>query len=220
MSMLGKAWAKNVAAVSEGCLIPESLKDNMDRTQAFGNGSYRMKLSEFPNYRLSKQGFRADGSRRLMEAALAGDLSHPALQVLQHLHLSYWNISQASLQAIKQTALASAPDAPVLTDSAVLSALLWRHITKARQLSSRGVESTCLLNVVNVCRRLEPPLPLNYPGNALCHAKTSARTTDVESEKPLYELASQISDSIDWWTSERIWGFIGAIETTPHVGKV
>jgi hypothetical protein len=67
---------------------------------------------------------------------------------------------------------------------------------------------------------LEPPLPINYPGNALAHAKTTATVADVESEKPLYELTRQINESIEWWTSEKMWGFIGAIDSTPHVGKV
>jgi hypothetical protein len=221
MSIFGKTWAKNVGAVSEGRLVQQALQqESLDRTQAFGNGSCSMQLSEFPNYRISKHGLRSSRQRELLEAALAGDITHPTSRILQELHLSYWNISQASLQAIKEAAAPPDPHAPVLTDSAVLSALLWRHITRARQLSSRGVESTCLLNVVNVCRRLEPPLPLDYPGNALAHAKTTARAGDVESEKPLYELARQVCDSIDWWTSERIWGLIGAIDSTPHVGKV
>jgi hypothetical protein len=221
MSMFGKTWAKNVGAVSEGRLVPEALEQEiLDRTQAFGNGSRCVELSEFPNYRLTKQVWRSELQRELLGAAIAGDLSHPKLQILQQLHLSYWNISQTSLQAIKQDASPSSPNAPMLTDSAILSALLWRHITRARQLSAQGVESTSLLNVVNIRRRLEPPLPLDYPGNALAHAKTTAATADVESEKSLYELARQVSDSIDWWTSDRIWGLIGAIDSTPHVGKV
>jgi hypothetical protein len=221
MSIFGKTWAKNVGAVSEGCLAPEPMKhESLDRTQAFGNGSGGMQLSEFPNYRLSKKGLRSAKQRELLDAALADDVSTSALQTLHQLHLSYWTISQTSLQEIKKAAPPSSPNAPMLTDSAILSALIWRHITKARQLSSQGVESTCLMNVVNVCRRLEPPLPLDYPGNALTHAKTAATTADVESKMPLYDLARQISDSIDWWTSERIWGLIGAIESTPHVGKV
>jgi hypothetical protein len=221
MSIFGKTWARNVGAVSEGRFVQVSLEpESLDRTPAFGSGSCKMQISDFPNYRITKQVWRSALQRELLEASLKGDVSHPKLQLLQQLHLSYWTIARPSLHAIKHAASASAPSSPVLTDSAVISALLWRYITKARQLSASGAKTTCLLNVVNVCRRLEPPLPLDYPGNALCHAKTSATPADVESKKPLYELARQVSDSIDWWTSERIWGLIGAIESTPHVGKV
>ncbi|KIW01192.1 uncharacterized protein PV09_07241 [Verruconis gallopava] len=221
MSVFGKTWAKHVGAVSEGRHAPRALAQ-IDRIQAFGFGSMRrcMQLSDFPSYRITKQEWRSALQRELLETALARDTSHPKFELLQQLHLSYWTISRKSLLAIKQAAVQSDASGPLLTDSAVISALLWRHITRARQLSRRGVRATCLLNVVNVCRRLNPPLPLDYPGNALAHAKTSATPTEVESEKPLYELARQVNDSIDWWTSERIWGLIGAIDATPHVGKV
>ncbi len=220
MSIFGKTWAKNVRAVADGRFVLEGFKqESLDRAQAFGNGSCGMQLSDFPNYRLSTKGLRSAQQRELLEAAVAGDASHPALHIVQQQHLSYWVISRVSLRAIKKAAL-SGPNLPVQTDSAVLSALLWRHVTRARQLSSQGVKLTSLLNVVSVCRRLKPPLPLDYPGNALAHAKTTAGTADVEFEMPLYELAMQINHSIDWWTSERIWGLIGAIDSTPHVGKV
>jgi hypothetical protein len=78
------------------------------------------------------------------------------------------------------------------------------------------------INTVNVRRRLDPPLPLEYLGNALVHAKTSAATVDVESAEPgmLYKLAKQITDAIEWWTSERVWELIGAIESSVMVSKV
>lgn len=218
MSIFGKTWAKNVNAASEGQLVTELLTpESLDRTPAFGNGSGCLQISDFPHYRISKKGLRSDRQRQLLIAALAGDDDHPGLDTLKQLHLSYWTISQASLRAIKP---AAPPSAPELTNSALLSALFWRHITRARQLSSRGIESTSLMNVVNVCRRLQPPLPLDYPGNALTHAKTTGGTAAVESEMPLYDLATQVNESIDWWTSDRIWGLMGAIESTEHVGKV
>jgi hypothetical protein len=221
MIILGETWAKNVGAVSEGRLVSETLKqEKIDRTQVFGNGSRNMALCDFPNYRLTKQTWRFAMQQELWEAAVTGNSSHPKLQILHQLHLSFWSISQTSMRAMRQAASPTSSNAAVLTDSTVLAAVLWRHITRARQLSSQGVEKTCLQNVVNVRRRLEPPLSLDYPGNALAHAKTAAKTADVESERPLYELARQVSDSIDWWTSDRIWGLIGAIDSTPHVGKV
>jgi hypothetical protein len=220
MSIFAKTWAKNVAAVSEGRFLQQGFKqESLDRTHAFGNGS-SMQLSDFPNYRLTKENMRSDLTRVLLRIALAKDFSHPKWKLLEQLHLSYWIIPQASLQAIKLAAAPSTPNAPVLTDRAVLSAIIWRHITRARQLYLRGVEMTCLLNVVSIDRRLDPPLPVDYPGNSLAHAKTTATPLEVESEKPLYELARQVTDSIDWWTSERIWGLIGGIDSTPNVGKV
>lgn len=221
MSIFGKTWAKNVGAVSEGRLVTQALNQgNMDRIQAFGNGSCSTELSAFPNYRITKQHWRLELQRQLLEAVLAGDTEDPKYKLFQELHLSFWSISRASLRSIKQKAASSQAGGPVLTDSVIVSALLWRHMTRARRLSQQGIDSTCLLNCVNVCRRLDPPFPWDYPGNALAHAKTSATVLDVESHKPIHELAQQISESIEWWTSDRIWGLIAAIDATPHVARV
>jgi hypothetical protein len=221
ISTVGKTWARNVGAVSEGRLVSETLtQEKLDRTQAFGNGSRSMEISEFPNYRMTKQVWRSALQRQLWEAEVNGDISHPKRHLLEQLTLTYWNIPHTTVEALKRDASQSAPNAPVVTDSAIISALLWRHITRARRLTSRGVESTCILNVVNIRRRLDPPLSLDYPGNAIAHARTTATPADVESEKTLYELAKQVTDSIDWWTSDRIWGLISAIDSTPRVGKV
>ncbi len=219
MSVFAKTWAKNVGAVAEGRTEATLNEESLDRSKIFGNGSCGMQLSEFPHYRVAPR-FRGARTRELMGAAIAGELSPQALQVLKGLHLSYWMIPNSSMQAMMEAAQPPAPNAPVLTEGTILSALIWRHITRARQLSSHGVESTSLLNVVNVCRRLDPPLPFEYLGNALTHAKATAKTVDVESKLSLYELARLVNDSIEWWTSERIWGFIGALDSTPKVAKV
>ncbi|PVI01285.1 hypothetical protein DM02DRAFT_706092 [Periconia macrospinosa] len=219
MSMMIKIWAKNVEAASQGLLPSEFIESDLsDRSPVFEDGSRSMHLTSIPNYRLTKQVWRSALQRELLAAAVTGDLSHPRLSLLRELELSFWTIPRESLQAIKHGALAS-PDTPVPTENMLLSALLWRHITRARRLSARGIHSTSLVNVIDIRRRLEPPLPHDYLGNALAHAKTNASALDVESNKPLYELAQQITESIDWWTSERMWGFIGAVDSTQHVAK-
>lgn len=220
MTMVGKILARNVEAASQGLVPSDLIKSNLsDRSPVFGDGSCSMHLTSFPNYRLTKEVWRSALQREIWAAAVTGDLSHPKRSLLGELELSFWTIPRESLQAIKHGSLTS-PNSPVPTGSILLSALLWRHITKARRLSARGIHSTSLVNVIDIRRRLEPPLPQDYLGNALAHAKTSASVVDVESKKPLYELAQQINKSIDWWTSERMWDFIGAIDSTPHVGKV
>lgn len=221
ITIFGRIWAQNVAAVSEGRLTSESLgHEIIDRTRVFGNGSRVMELSDFSNYRMSKDAARCELQRQLLKAAIVGDISPEMFQLIQQLELSYWNVPLTGLQAAKDAAAAKYPEEGALTDSDVLSALLWRHITRARQLSRRGIESSCLLNVVNVRRRMDPPLSTDYPGNALAHAKTTAKTTDIESEMPLFELAKQIRESIEWWTSDRIWNFIGAVDSTAQIGRV
>ncbi|KAJ6443697.1 Thaumatin, pathogenesis-related protein [Purpureocillium lavendulum] len=111
--------------------------------------------------------------------------------LLQKLQLSQWVVSDKSL--------------------------LWM-----RELSSLGITTSSFVSPVNVRRRMDPPLPSEYPGNALVHAKTSAAVSDVESAEPgtLYHLAKQIANAIEWWTSERVWELIGAIESSAMVSKI
>lgn len=221
MAILTKTFAKHVAAASDGRLISsgDAFPDEaLDRSTIFG-GNGRKEICDFPNYRLSKT-YRCAVERELIEAAVSGD--GPKLQLLRKLQLTHWFISDTSMSAIRDAAMPASTGLPVLTDNAILCAVLWRHITRARQLSSRGIMTNSFVNTVNIRRRLDPPLPLEYVGNALVHAKTSAATCDVESTEPgmLYKLAKQIADAIEWWTSERIWELIGAIESSERVSNI
>ncbi|KFZ03398.1 hypothetical protein V502_10979 [Pseudogymnoascus sp. VKM F-4520 (FW-2644)] len=222
MAIFIKTFAKHVAALSDGRFLSSEEafpEEALDRSNIIG-GSGRKQVCDFPNYRLSKT-YRCAVERELIEAAIAGG-DNPQLQLLQKLQLSHWFISDESIRAIREAALPPSKGLPVLTDNAIMCAVLWRHISRARQLSSRGIMTNSFINTVNIRRRMDPPLPLEYPGNALVHAKTSAATTDVESAEPgmLYKLAKQIADAIEWWTSERIWELIGAIESSEKVSKI
>jgi trichothecene 3-O-acetyltransferase len=221
MATLAQTFAKHVAALSDGRFISSEdafPEEALDRSNIFG-GSGRKEICDFPSYRLSKT-YRCTVERELIEAAITGD--HPKLQLLQKLQLSLWFISNESMRAMREAALPLSKGLPVLTDNTIMCAVLWRHVSRARQLSSRGIMTNSFINTVNARRRMDPPLPLEYPGNALVHAKTSAATADVESAEPgmLYKLAKQITDAIEWWTSERVWELIGAIESSQMVSKV
>lgn len=221
MVTLAKTFATHVAALSDGRFLSSEdafPEEALDRSYVFG-GSVRKQVCDFPNYRLSKT-YRGAVVGQLIEAAITGD--HPKLQLLQKLQLSHWFICDESMRAMRRAALPLSKGLPVLTDNAIICAVLWRHISRARQLSSRGIMTNSFINTVNVRRRMNPPLPLEYPGNAVVHSKTSAATADVESSEPgmLYRMAKQITDAIEWWTSERIWELIGAIESSAIVSKL
>ncbi|KAM4060064.1 transferase family protein [Hirsutella rhossiliensis] len=149
---------------------PESL----DRTQVSAtHGSGDIHISELTNYAVMKDGLVGDRQRELVRIALEGNTSHPAWKTFRQLTATYWNISQESLQSIKRAVPPSASEGTELTGSTVLSALLWRHISRARQLLARGIKTTSVVNMVDIRRRLSPPLPFDYSGNALTVAKTT-----------------------------------------------
>lgn len=217
-----KSLAKHVGALSDGRIISSDnafLEEALDRSN-IPAGIGRKGIPDFPNYRLCET-YRYAVERELAEAAVAG-VDHPKLALLQRLRLSHWFISEKSMQAIRDEASPLSEGFPVLTDNTIMCALLWRHISRARQLSSRGITANSFISTVNVRRRIEPPLPLDYAGNAIVHAKTSSATADVESGEPgmLYKLATQITNAIEWWTSERIGELIGAIESSETVSKI
>lgn len=222
MAIFIKTFAKYVAALSDGRFLSSEEafpEEALDRSNIIG-GSGRKQVCDFPNYRLSKT-HRYAAEQELIEAAIAGG-DHPQLQLLEKLQMSYWLISDESIRAIREAALPPAKELPILTDNAIICAVLWRHITRARQLSARGIMANSFTNTVNIRRRMDPLLPLEYPGNAVVLAKTSAATINVESAEPgmLYKLAKQITDAIEWWTPERIWELIGAIESSEKVSKI
>jgi trichothecene 3-O-acetyltransferase len=225
MGVFSSTWAKHVAAVSGGRLLTSNetlTEESLDRSMMFG-GHGRRTLTDFPNYRVTKLRWRAAIERELMDAVITGTGVDPNLEILlKRLEISNWYISDESMRAIKKAASPPSAGLPFLTEHAIQSALLWRHITRARQLSARGFDTTSFVCTVNIRRRLDPPLPEDYPGNALVHAKTTASTADVESASPgtLYTLAKQITESIDWWTADRLWELIGAMESSSDIGRV
>ncbi|KAH6648948.1 transferase [Truncatella angustata] len=221
VGIFGRVWAKHVRAVSEGLHVQEFLdSDCLDRSKIFADSRFCKELSELTNCRLLKTGRRGDFERKLLEATLAGNTSMSIFQITKRLHTTYWHVSPESMQSMKQAMSPTTVGAPFPTENSLLSALIWRHFTRARQLSSKGIKSTAIVTAVNVRPRLEPALSPDYAGNAVANAKAVARTADVEAEMPLHELASQISDSINWWTSERVRGYIAAIDATPCVDSV
>ncbi|KAL5349232.1 hypothetical protein ACLOAV_005520 [Pseudogymnoascus australis] len=222
MFVFAQTWAKNVGAVAEGRMVSDVMEPEcLDRTQSFAtHGSGNMHISEFTNYKVMKDGLVGDRLRELVRIALEGNTTHPSLAILRQLTTTYWNISQEFLQATKNAAPPSESEATGVTDKTLLSALLWRHISRARQLRSRGIKTTSVVNMVNIRRRLRPPLPLDYTGNAVVVAKATVSAEDVEAKMHLHELAGRVSESIDWWTSERIWGYIGALDSAHEVLRV
>lgn len=221
LGVFGRVWAKHVKASSEGLHVDESLdSDSLDRSKIFADNCVSKDISELTNCRLIENGLRGDFERELMEIALAGKTSCELFKITEKLNSTYWHISKESMQAIKKATAPTTLGVPVPTENAMLSALVWRHFTRARQLSSRGVKSTAIVTAVNARARIEPALSPDYVGNAVLNAKAVAGTVDVESEAPLHKLATQVSDSINWWTSERVWSYIAAIDTIPNMNKV
>ena len=133
--------------------------------------------------------------------------------------LSHWYLSPENLISLGDSAVESNSSRPAVTENALVSAFIWRHVTKARRLSANGVARSSLYTSVNVRRRMDPPLAVEYPGNAIVLGTARASPSELESSSTLYAIARKIGDSIDWWTPNRIWELTGAIDACDSVAN-
>ncbi|KAJ6118505.1 hypothetical protein N7471_013125 [Penicillium samsonianum] len=103
-----------------------------------------------------------------------------------------------------------------MTENSIISTLIWRHATRARQRAGIKVGSGLLLSSVNVRRRMDSLLLLDYVGKAivLARAHTTAARLASDGEGLLYGLAYQIVGSVDWWSPDRIWELAPAIDAS------
>ena len=212
-----QTWAKHVAAESEGRMVPEGERLTgamLDASSTLGAPSSRS-LDEFPPYKIAETTAFEKTQREVLEVAVCGD--HEKLESL--IRLSHWYLSEENLISLVHRAVETNSSRPAVTENALVSALIWRHITKARRLSASGVARSSLYTSVNVRRRMDPPLAIEYPGNAIVLGTATASPSELESSSALYAIARKIGDSIDWWTPNRIWELTGAIDACDSVAN-
>jgi hypothetical protein len=167
--------------------------------------------------------FTQNSLRAASAASLNPELSYPVamerdvqLQRREQgllLKESRWLLSKQSLASLK----AITAEFSVNT---IIAAMIWRHVSLARNLSSQGIETTSI--VTPVCVRKLLGLPAKYVGNAVLPAHTVASTAELESRdfnelETLEKLCQRISDSIRWWTLDRIQQYVTSLANSADV---
>jgi hypothetical protein len=217
LGTFAQTWARNVHAESRGWTIASS-----DRLQTGClDGSYLLGgrceklLQEFQTYKAIPNCHFQETQRHILESAMNGNRGQQGYSV----KLSHWILPLNEIDRLKQTNQPPSQDLPFMTENSLISALVWRYITRARRSAGIAVDKSSILSSVNVRRRVDPPLPLEYVGNAIVLARANASVEKLLSEKSgsLYELAYDITDSVDWWTSDRIWELAGTIDASDYV---
>jgi hypothetical protein len=211
-------WAKHVRAVSDFQILPESdllPAEAFDRTVLFPENSARSKLCDFVSFQdgrdMSPDGDSCWNVGERMEvtgAKIANGVS--------------WYFTKENLQQIEEKAMPRNPDDPKMTESSVLSAFVFRHYTLARRLEQQGIDEASYHYPCNIRSRIEPPLHPQYLGNSVVPSRTLLPLSEILSsdEDTLYRIASAISSSIDWWSSDKVWELLGAMEAWPRVGDI
>jgi hypothetical protein len=219
---LYKSLSSHTAAVSRSQIVPscEMISDeSLDRSVLFP-GPTRRSMVDYPGFREAQEdswAAKADASK-LMARLVAQSEDSQQLKVSK----SWWIIGSDRLTKLEEDIMPAELDRIKPTLNSTLSALFWRHISRARRLVDQSIKYSSLMTVCDFRARLDPPLPPDYVGNALMFAKAQLLVKDLCSDEPdaLYRAASSISESVHWWDSDRIQGLLGAVEGTKDLRDI
>lgn len=120
------------------------------------------------------------------------------------------HFSPELLKKLKAEAAKGAEEGTSYSTFVSLLAHLWKCITKARGLEDEEGETRVLV-AVNVRKRISPPLPKGYFGNAMCHTCPQTKMKDLVS-KPLSFAAGHVHDSIKKVNSDYVRSALDFIE--------
>ncbi|KAJ5752229.1 hypothetical protein N7520_009146 [Penicillium odoratum] len=207
-------WARHTAAESEGRTLGEGERPTPESIDPyFAGGHGPRERSEFNPYQVSPDIDYVATQADIMRRVLSGDKTRPELIP----KASHWLISPSLLNKLHATASSPSANMPTVTQNSVIAALIWQRMIATWQVLGHEMKSSALRTTVNLRRRMDPPLPAGYLRNVIV---LSGATVDIQhmqtiSSDPVYYLARQIGDSIEWWTPERIWDFTSAIDSWP-----
>ena len=211
-------WSRNVLAISEGLTVPPSERYNskdLDRS-GMSNAFSTRPLRDYLIYQPGTECSLGHQRDEILSLSVAGD--HLKLQEIAP--ISHWVMSKAKLETLTRSVREAFPNEPGVTEASLISALVWRNVSAARNLLSKGVTHGALFTSTNVRRMLDPPLPLTYPENAIALARADATSEELQSTDELtalYLLARRVADSLDWWTPDHLWDLAGTVHESEDV---
>lgn len=136
--------------------------------------------------------------------------------------ISTWYLSSASLQSLRDS-LGADSDSGVFTSVEAVSALFWKHVSRARGLLERGEEGATSLFTTRLefRARLLPPLSGDYVGN-ICEPNAHARLPLSELCSPstgasLAKVASAIRAATEAVDDAAVRTYIGLVNALPAV---
>lgn len=212
-------WAKHVTALSDGRVLQESdllPAEAFDRTVLFPENPPTWKLSDFDSFEDGRSISPDESCWNVGER-----MEMPGTKGVKIVKGVSWYFTKENLQQIEEMARPTNGH-PKMTESSILSAFLFQHYTRARHLEQQGVKEASYHYPANIRSRIEPPLHPQYLGNSVVPSRTLLPLSEILSseEGTLYRIASAISSTIDWWTSDRIWELLGAMEAWPRVTEI
>ncbi|KAF2098261.1 hypothetical protein NA57DRAFT_77052 [Rhizodiscina lignyota] len=211
-------WSRNVLAVSEGYMIPPSEQfksEDLDRTD-FAMASSSRSFSDFHTYQPGKETHNTVERDKILRLSSAGE----HLKLHELVPISHWFMTKEKLDQLNQSVRDAFPSERGVTEAALLSALIWKSVAQARNLSEREIDGCSMFTSTNIRRMLDPQLALTYPGNAIALARADASTKELYSDdelRTLYRLAKKVSESIDEWTADELYDLMGVVQEADDV---
>lgn len=208
--------SKHTAAASRSQIVqPKDLlpDDALDRFALQSNPTCRQMI-EYPGFRpATEDSWAAKADAGKLMARL---VTQSETEILKQVIKSWWIMSPKQLQSLQEEKMTVGADKVKPTMNSTISALCWRHISLARRLPQTEFEYSGLTTVCDFRARLDPPLNSDYAGNALVFARARVPVKDICSDEPdvLHRISTRITESVDWWDSDKIQGLLDAVDST------
>lgn len=133
------------------------------------------------------------------------------------LTVSIFKLTVHQLNVLKAKANIENADSMKYSTYSILTAHLWRCISKARGLSND--QATKLYIPIDGRSRFDPPLPPGYFGNVIFHAAPVARAGDLLSE-PLTNTVKRIHELLKQFNNEYLRSALDYIEKVPDLSTL
>lgn len=201
-----KSWAKHTAAASTGSKIePHQSLEILDRSPLFQiNNDIALEHYE----KLVKVDDLTKNMTR--KTTLSNTVN------------CFWYFSPERLRALKAASQTTSTAGSRISTNDALCALLWRHMTRARQLETSVYEITTFAIPCNIRERLSPKINPDYVGNAVVQAHSSYPIQELCSTAPngLNLVASAIRKAIDRVDEPMVRNIYGIFDSLPTIGSV
>lgn len=210
-----RSWAKHTAAATKGLRVaPHQSLGILDRSPLFRNNN-DVALEQ------CEQLVKVDNVTGRVNI-INQILNHPSRMTTPSKSVNcHCYFSPERLRALKAASQPTNETDPWVSTNDALCALLWRHMTIARQLKESGYKISTFEIPCSVRGRLAPKLHPEYAGNATCNAHVSYPIEELCSAAPnsLYSAASAIRKAIDSVDEPMIRKIYGVIDSLPAIGS-
>ena len=208
-----KSWAKHTAAASTGSRIaPHQSPEILDRAPLF-------QVTKHVALEHCEQLVKVEDVTERINKMRQYFIGLSRQTISRKIVNACWYFSSERLRALKAAAQPTNEADPWVSTNDALCALLWRHVTQARELKQSAHETTTIQIPCSIRGRCSPELQPEYVGNAIVHAHCSCPIQDLcsTSSNGLSLAAGAIRKAIDRVDEPTVRNIYGIIDSLPTI---